>query len=141
MVARPVAVGPAGPRSCYPLGLVDRLIALLVVVATISFSVAEPAAAQGSRLDEARTLFDEARAAFEAGDYLAALERFERVYELTGSPELLYNIGVSADRAGQPAKAVDAYERYLLALPDAPDRADVEARIAALVPPNSRGWM
>ena len=51
---------------------------------------------------------------------------------LTGDADILYNIGQVADRLRQDEVALDAYERYLEARPDAPDRVNVEGRIRRL---------
>lgn len=82
--------------------------------------------------EEARGVFEAGRAAFADGRYEAALEYFERSYELTHAPELLYNIAQSADRMRRDERALSAFEAYLAELPDAPERPEVEARIRAL---------
>lgn len=81
---------------------------------------------------EARGAFEAGRAAFEAGEYESALDHFERAYAITPAPELLYNIGQSADRLRMDERALEAFQGYLDALPEADDRAAVEARIVAL---------
>ena len=70
--------------------------------------------------------------AFEDGRFADALGYFERSYELSRRPALLYNIGTAADRIRQNERALEAFEAYLEAVPDAPDRRSVEARIEVL---------
>lgn len=82
--------------------------------------------------EEARDAFEAGRAAFAAGQYESALDHFERAYAITPAPELLYNIGQSADRLREDERALEAFRGYLDALPEAEDRAAVEARIVAL---------
>ncbi|MCZ7681037.1 MAG: tetratricopeptide repeat protein [Sandaracinaceae bacterium] len=103
-----------------------------------ALAVPAAAGAQGPRelspaeQEEARGLFEAGTAAFAAGRYESALDHFERAYELTGLPELLYNIAQSADRLRRDERALEAFRAYLEATPAAEDRAAVEARIAAL---------
>lgn len=96
---------------------------------------AAPCAAQEmttTQREEARGLFEAGRAAFADGRYEAALDYFERSYEISQLAELLYNIGHTADRIRRDARALEAFEQYLAARPDAPERAAVEARISVL---------
>ncbi|UJR85219.1 tetratricopeptide repeat protein [Sandaracinus amylolyticus] len=85
-----------------------------------------------SRDAEARALFEAGRVAFADGRFEDALEYFERSHELSGRPELLYNIGTSSDRLRREREAVTAFEAYLEALPDAPNRREVEGRLRVL---------
>lgn len=114
----------------------SRWVGLALIAA---LAVPAAASAQGPRealtpaqQEEARGLFEAGTAAFAAGRYESALDYFERAYELTGLPELLYNIGQSADRLRRDERALEAFRGYLEATPEAEDRAAVEARIAAL---------
>lgn len=61
-----------------------------------------------------------------------ALAAFERAYRASKRPELLYNIGVVADRLREDARALSAYERFVGALPDAPEAAVAQVRAEAL---------
>jgi tetratricopeptide (TPR) repeat protein len=81
---------------------------------------------------EARALFEAGAAAFDEGRFEEALERFRRSHELSGRPALLYNVGAAADRAGHDAEALEAYEAYVVGIPDADNRSYVEARVAVL---------
>lgn len=81
---------------------------------------------------EARGLFLAGEAAFEGGRFEEALEHFERAHELSGRPELLYNIGTTAERLRIDARAIEAYERYLEEIPESPMRANVEGRLRLL---------
>lgn len=82
--------------------------------------------------DEARREVSAARAHYAAGRDREALSSFERAYKLSKRPELLYNIGVVADRMRADARAVRAYEAFIAALPDAPEAAVAEVRSEAL---------
>lgn len=97
----------------------------------VGLSLVSTAAAQ-DRLAEAERAFRQAEVAYEQGDYVGALESFQRAHELTGNPEILYNVGVVADRLGRDELALESFELYLRGRPGAEDRADVEAKIAAI---------
>ena len=100
---------------------------------TVAGVCARPASAQDAPSqgadDEARSLFHAGESAFAEGRYEVALEHFQAAYDLSPRPELLFNIGNTADRLRREQDALDAYRRYLEARPDAENRAQVEARI------------
>jgi hypothetical protein len=80
----------------------------------------------------ARGLFQAGKAAFDAGAYSEALTRFQEAYDHSQKPELLYNIGLAADRLRYNQAALQAFEKYQRLLPDAENRVEVENRIRAL---------
>jgi tetratricopeptide (TPR) repeat protein len=73
------------------------------------------------------------------GRYEDAIEEFRRAYELRAEPRLLYEIAEIYRRLGATEQARFYYERYLASAPaaldnalGAPDRQEVEAKLAAL---------
>jgi len=94
--------------------------------------VASTAGAQDDLEEEARALFQAGRVAFDAGRYDDALEHFDDAYARSQRPELLYNVGLAADRAGRAPLAVRAYTKFLEEVTDSPNRGTVEERLAAL---------
>lgn len=80
----------------------------------------------------ARLAFKEGRAAFEQGRFAEALERFEHAYALSERSELLFNIGLAADRIRDDARAIEAFEAYLEATPQSEHREQVQMRVIAL---------
>jgi tetratricopeptide (TPR) repeat protein len=82
--------------------------------------------------EEARGLFAAGRAAFADGRYEDARSHFQRSYELSGRPQLLYNLGQAEDRLRHDEAALAWLERYLAEVPDAANRVEVQARIEAL---------
>lgn len=81
---------------------------------------------------QARHLFEQGREAYSDGRYRDAWAYFHEAYQLSGRPELLFNIGQTADRLGQEGDALRAFSMYLERLPAAPNRKDVENRVRAL---------
>ncbi|MBN8614809.1 MAG: tetratricopeptide repeat protein [Deltaproteobacteria bacterium] len=111
----------------------SRLAVGFVLLTLLSITLAPSRGwAQSSTDEEARLLFEAGRAAFSSGRYEEALERFERAHQLSGRAELLYNVGVSADRLREDARALAAFRAYLEALPEAPQHEEVQARITIL---------
>ncbi len=95
-----------------------------------STAVAQPV---DENLDHAaRLTFQAGSEAFSAGDYATALDRFQQAYDLSHRPVLLYNIATCLDRLRRDEDAVTQFNAYIEALPDAHDRAEVEARVAVL---------
>lgn len=94
------------------------LLALLLVVPRLALAQA----------GDAQTRFAEGQAAYEAGDFPKALDRFLCAYRLSRSPELAYNVARVEERMGDSANAVRYYRLYLEATP-APAETD---RVAVL---------
>ena len=112
--------------------------ALLSIVLTLGVLLAAsaPVNAQDTadelRDAEGRGLFEAGRAAFADGRYEDALDYYDRAYELTHRPELLYNIGSAYDRLRRDREALAAFEEYRRALPDAVNAREVDARMRVL---------
>lgn len=81
---------------------------------------------------EARAQSTAGQAAFDSGAWAPALAAFERAHALTDDPEFVYDIALTLERLGRNAEAVAQYEAYVLAVPDAPRRATVDARLSEL---------
>jgi tetratricopeptide (TPR) repeat protein len=93
-------------------------------------AVATEASASTDR--EARALFDAGSVAFTEGRYESALRHFENAYALSPRPGMLFNIATTYDRMRRDAEALAHFRSYLEAIPEAPNRAEVQARIAVL---------
>ncbi len=111
---------------------------LLILSISFAFLVSTKGVhAQGTqsrdeRIAEAKGAFDLGTRAYADGEFETALASFRRAYELTSSPDLLYNIATVSDRMRRDADALQAYEGYLEARPTSSDREHVESRIAVL---------
>ena len=107
-----------------------RPYAAAFVVATLCCPAAARAQAPDPGRDaEARLHFATGRDAFSRGDFATAVTEFERAYALSRRAQLLYNIGTTYERLHRWEEARSALQRYLDAVADAPDRAEVEGRI------------
>lgn len=106
-----------------------RPYAAAFVVALLCPVVASAQPADPTRDAEARQHFATGRDAFSRGDFATAVTEFERAYALSRRAQLLYNIGTTYERLHRWEEARSALQRYLDAVANAPDRAEVEGRI------------
>jgi hypothetical protein len=86
---------------------------------------------------DADRLLDQGAAAFEAGDYGAALAAFEASYAADPAPELLLNIGMCQRLVGRQAEAVNSLRRFALSLGtdvSAEERTSIEQQIDEMLP-------
>jgi tetratricopeptide (TPR) repeat protein len=107
------------------LALLLGVLALLVLM-----SWSRPAAAASA--EEPRALVKQGNALYQAGRFEDALRAYQRAYELRPRPVLLFNLAQCHRELGRLARAIYLYERYLVELPAAPDRAEVTALVAQL---------
>lgn len=70
--------------------------------------------------------------------YQDAIVEFRRAYELRADPRFLYDIGEAYRRLGVIDRALFFYDRYLATAGEAPDRDEVERKIAELERARSR---
>jgi tetratricopeptide (TPR) repeat protein len=96
--------------------------------------------ARGARADEpspqtkAAVLFEQGQADYEAGKYQAAIELFQRAYELVNDPVYLFNVAQSYRKVLDCDAATTYYKRYLDEAPAAENRAKVQQWIVELEP-------
>ena len=102
------------------------LVALLVV------ALPAPARAQMTQAqkDEVKLHYQRATRAYDLQKYLEAIDEYQKAYEISGDPPMLYNIAQAYRLADQPAEAVRYYRRFLQRMPNARNREDVERKIA-----------
>jgi hypothetical protein len=109
------------------------LLVLFLPAAGLATTSAAHAQTDASSDAEARRLYGEARSAFEAGEFDAAVRSFRRAYLLSPRYALLYNIGQAELRAGHDALALEAFEAFLRQAPaDDEHRGEVEERARML---------
>jgi tetratricopeptide (TPR) repeat protein len=107
-----------------------RLRTVVVLALLGSFAVAARADEQSDQ--EARRLYADGRAAFEAHEYQRAYDAFKRAYLIAQRPELLFNMSSALKELGRPHEAADELRAYLRVVADNPDRAAIEQRIRTL---------
>src|SRR5881394_2762228 len=88
------------------------VFAAFVMLAT-AVQAAGPARAPSAQSSDAGELTLRAKAAFDRGNFAEAAELLTRAYAVKPSPALLYNLGRAYQQAGEKARAVEAYDRYL----------------------------
>jgi len=87
---------------------------------------------QEGRQQEARDRFAEGQRLAEGEQFQQALVAYECSFQNVPHPSTLYNVARAAEFSGQFRRALDAWRGYLRMAPEAEDRAEIEARIAAL---------
>ncbi|MCU0693664.1 MAG: PEGA domain-containing protein [Polyangiaceae bacterium] len=92
--------------------------ALLAACLLAAIPTVAPSAARAQELtaQQARSLFQEARALIAGGDYATALVKLERVATFKRTPQVVYYVGVCHEKTGKLVMALGAYR---IALADA----------------------
>lgn len=101
----------------------------LVIAALLSGALPARAA---DDVDAAREHYKRASRLYDLRRFKEAAKEFEAAYVAKDDTAFLYNIAQSYRLAGEPAEAMGAYKSYLRRAPDAPQRKEVEQRIAEL---------
>jgi hypothetical protein len=114
--------------SRLPALLIRLLLAASIALAPLIANPAQAAPPRGS----AKSHVEKAARAYSAGRYAEAVVDFEEAYRLDAAPVLQFNIAQCYRQLGANQRAIAHYRRYLEELPDARNRADVEARIQEL---------
>jgi tetratricopeptide (TPR) repeat protein len=109
--------------------LSSRILAFTLVAAVC----AAPAVvhAEGTKKG-AKVYYDKGSYEYNLGHFEQAIAAFEKAYEFSPVPILLFNIGQCHRQLGNKERAVFFYRRYLEQAPNADNRADVQNRIADL---------
>jgi tetratricopeptide (TPR) repeat protein len=90
-------------------------------------------AAADARQDQAaRDAYKIGRAAYEAGDYQIAYDKFKESFQLSHEPALLYNISSALQGLKRPHEAAEALRSFIRLSPNDPDRENIDKRIATL---------
>jgi tetratricopeptide (TPR) repeat protein len=66
-----------------------------------------------SAQDEAKPIFAEAQQAYQLGKFEDAIAKYEKVYQLTNHPSLLFNLAQCHRQLGNYERAAFFYDRYL----------------------------
>jgi tetratricopeptide (TPR) repeat protein len=81
---------------------------------------------------QAKEHYEKATRLYELAKYGEAIAEYEQSYMLIGDAALLFNIGQAYRLWDRPEEAIRSYKNYLRQRSDAPNRADVEKKIADL---------
>jgi tetratricopeptide (TPR) repeat protein len=92
----------------------------------------ERASAEKANEKAARDAFERGRVFYDAGQFDQASVAFEEAYKLSGRDALLYNLYLAYRDASAQEKAANALRGYLAKVPNIENRAQLEARLAAL---------
>ena len=95
-------------------------------------AVGAPATARAQDTTSAREHYQRGTSFYDLGRYADAIQEFEAAYEIKNDPALLYNRLQSYRLAGNSEQALHFYRTYLRYVPKAPNRAEIESRIAQL---------
>jgi len=80
----------------------------------------------------ARRHFEKGRGYYDAHDYRHALDEFQSAKRAKPAPGLDYNVARCYDRLEEYDHAIEHYQLFLTARPDAPDAGEIKERIAVL---------
>jgi hypothetical protein len=114
-------------RARWMVGLVTMWLAtILCVVASPSTSFA------GDPTTDARGHYAEGQRLFGKKDYTGAIKEFSAAERIVPSGYNDFNLGLCYDKLGEADPAISYYRSYLTRVPDASNRALVEASVARL---------
>jgi hypothetical protein len=112
----------------------QRVMVLAVALCSSMGTLSAGRAYAEPPVDEAQLHFETGTRALSANDPAAALREFETAQSLRPSPVLGYYIAVAYDQMGQACVSLSYYRQYLVEVPTADNRADVERRVGELEP-------
>jgi tetratricopeptide (TPR) repeat protein len=122
--------------------MTKHLAIALMLVATSTTALAQPAPpapapapapgdakTEDQKKAEARALYEKGLSHYNLGEFDQAIAAFRAAYAISSAPGLLFNIAQSFRLKKDYEQATYFYTTYLRLKPDAPNRADVEARL------------
>jgi tetratricopeptide (TPR) repeat protein len=105
----------------------SHVIFMLVAVGLGPPAFADP-------LQEAREHYRRGAKAFEVAHYDEAADEFSAAHKLKDDPTILFNLAQAYRLGGHREKALGTYRTFLVKVPNAPNRREVEALINGLKP-------
>ena len=117
------------------MGRVSAPLILAVVVVGLLTAKATPASAMQltpQQKQEMKVHYERATRAYDLQKYGEAIDEYQKAYEISGDPPMLYNIAQAYRLDDQPAEAIRYYRRYLQRVPKARNREYVERKIVDL---------
>jgi tetratricopeptide (TPR) repeat protein len=110
-----------------------NLIAAVAAVSLLfapSVAAAKGAKKSASKEEQAFALYEKGDQLYRDGKYEEALSAFRDAYKLEPAPGLLVNMGQCFRKLNNPELAINAFEHYLAAEPQADNRAEIEELLA-----------
>jgi hypothetical protein len=106
-----------GSRASHSIEGVKRWLAAIVIgvalIGATPFAHGEDDTLAAALTGEARDLYDIGRSLFEKNDYAAALPKFQRAYDLSSDPRLLWNVAACEASLKHWARAMTLVDRYV----------------------------
>lgn len=107
------------------------LVALVVIAGPAAAQEPARAGSDEPRAEAERT-FEEGNRNFHGGNYREAIPLFQRAYDLSGEPALVFNIAQAHRLAGDCQQAIAAYRRFLSLAGDPSLREAAQGHIVRL---------
>ncbi len=124
--------GLKGPsQGPFPAKTPGLRVALALALA-LSLAFAPTRQARGADASDARRHAQRASNLAASGKCKQAIAEFDKAMAILRDPALLFNRAECYRKIGDTAAALDDYKQFLADLPQAPNRTDVEKRIAEL---------
>jgi hypothetical protein len=101
----------------------------VAVVCVLACVMSRPAAAGD---EAAQAHYKKGRSLYNVSEYRAALDEFKQAYVEHEDPAFLYNIAQCQRQLGNYPEAITFYKRFLNESPKAPNRKEIQSRIAEL---------
>jgi len=120
------------PGRCRQRGQRDQGRAARTLVAGALLVTLWAGRAVAGNAEEARAYREQATAAFALGHHAEAAEAFEKAFQLSADPALLYNAAQAHRLAGNKERALLLYQSYARIYGAQERRAEVQARIDEL---------
>lgn len=122
------------------LPIVRRFLSVLVGLSLLLASLGTAYAEEPTKFEDLSAaqkrslanLVDEAKTAYNRGDFEDSLRKFQSAYDIYAHPDMLYRMGLCYERLNEYQAAVDHYEAFLAKVPDAPERQRIEKIIESL---------
>lgn len=125
-----------------PLSMLRRLCAIVPVVVLFFGGALPYATAQTKEHNPAfQALYQEARSAFDQGEYERSADLLAKAYALNPEPKLLWNRARSLQLAEKWEEALATYRDYLKLASTPEEKKETETRIAEVKVAFKRGWL
>jgi hypothetical protein len=127
---------PPPPRSRSRRGSLARaaVVMLFAALGTVGLAAKAPdaLAADADVEQQSRAHYKSGETHYAAGEYAQALAEYQAGFDAVPLPGFLINIAQCHRQLGEPAKARQAYEKFVLVAPDSPLVPEVKTQIAEL---------